>query len=172
MKKIRVLIPLILFSVPTFSQPIIELDSAEYFDFWVGEWSASWDEGDGVVELGTNTITKSLDDKVIIENFRITDGKNKGFKGMSMTVFQPRVNRWKQSWTDNQGGYYDFVGHFDKDKRIFKTAVTQKNNKQIQQRMVFHEVKMNSMIWDWELSVDGGESWALQWRIFYKKKVE
>jgi len=33
----------------------------QYFDFWVGEWNASWDEGEGKLGKGTNTIKKTLD---------------------------------------------------------------------------------------------------------------
>ncbi|MFY0598590.1 MAG: hypothetical protein JXR03_02890 [Cyclobacteriaceae bacterium] len=151
------------------AQNLQSLDSAQYFDFWVGEWTASWDEGNGVQKLGTNTITRSLDDKVIVENFRIVEGQSKGFKGMSMSVFQPRFNRWKQAWSDNQGGYFDFEGRFDGEKRIFQTQVVKRGEKKVQQRMIFYNITEKSMTWDWESSIDGGESWTLQWRIFYNK---
>ena len=150
-------------------QKLAILDSTEYFDFWVGEWTASWDEGNGVEQLGTNIITKSLDGKVIVENFRITGGQSKGFKGMSMSVFQPKTNTWKQAWTDNQGGYFDFTGTFDGNKRMFQTAVVERGDKKIQQRMVFYDITEKSMTWDWEISSDGGDTWKLQWRIFYEK---
>ncbi|WP_258103456.1 hypothetical protein [Marinoscillum sp. MHG1-6] len=153
----------------THSQSLMELDTTEYFDFWVGEWQVAWDEGNGVEVLGTNTIAKSLDDKVIIENFRITRGKSAGFKGMSMSVYQKRFKRWKQVWSDNQGGYFDFTGAVDGDKRMFATAVTEKNGKQQQQRMVFYDIEENSMTWDWEKTEDGGKTWSLLWRIFYTR---
>lgn len=150
-------------------QSLNELDSASYFDFWVGEWTASWDEGNGVEPLGTNTIEKILDGKVLQEHFRITAGKNKGFKGTSISVFQPRFNRWKQAWADSQGGYFDFEGAFEGDKRIFQTAVTERGGKEIRQRMVFYDIKEGSMTWDWEISQDGGDTWNLAWRIFYER---
>ncbi|MFT6866068.1 MAG: hypothetical protein ACJA08_000895 [Cyclobacteriaceae bacterium] len=169
MKKLSIILFLFVYSLTTLSQSLNNLDSASYFDFWVGDWTASWDEGNGMEQLGTNTITKSLDEKVIVENFRIIKGQSEGFKGMSMSVFQPRFNRWKQAWTDNQGGYFDFTGEFDGDKRIFKTLVTERASKQILQRMVFYDIQNDAMTWDWESSQDGGETWSLQWRIFYKK---
>ena len=39
-------------------------DVGKWFDFWVGKWDASWDEGEGKVGRGTNTITKVLDGTV------------------------------------------------------------------------------------------------------------
>lgn len=150
-------------------QPLTELDSAEYFDFWVGEWTASWDEGNGVEQFGTNTIEKQLDGKVLVENFRITSGKNAGFKGTSISVFQPRANQWKQAWADNQGGYFNFSGAFEADRRIFQTEVFDRNGQKVQQRMIFYNIEEDSMTWDWEMSQDGGESWNLVWRIFYER---
>jgi hypothetical protein len=166
-----VIITISLFFVSDLSaQPLSALDSANYFDFWVGEWTASWDEGNGIELLGTNTITKNLDNKIITEQFRIKKGKNAGFKGTSISVFQPQTNTWKQAWADNQAGYYDFTGAFEGDKRMFQTASTSTNGDVIMQRMVFYDITRLSMTWDWELSKDGGESWQLSWRIFYKKK--
>ena len=140
-----------------------------YFDFWLGKWEATWDEGEGKVGKGTNYIHKTLDGKVIQENFEITEGQNKGFKGKSFSVYNPKKNVWKQAWADNQSGYFDFVGEIDGDKRIFKTAVFEKGDKKIIQRMVFYNIKKDSMTWDWEISTDGGENWKLSWRINYKK---
>ncbi len=169
--KITLLFALLFAASSAYSQELSEMDSARYFDFWVGEWTASWDEGDGVKEFGTNTITRDLDEKVIVEQFRILDGQNAGFKGTSISVFQPGLNRWKQAWADSQGGYFDFTGDFEGEKRIFKTSMVEQGDKKIRQRMVFYNIKADSMTWDWERTEDGGETWILSWRIFYKRKT-
>lgn len=141
-----------------------------YFDFWVGKWDVTWDEGEGKIGRGTNHITKTLDEKVIQENFEILEGQSVGFKGTSISVYQPRFKRWKQAWADNNGGYYDFIGKFEGDKRIFQTEVFEtKEGKQFTQRMVFYDIKENSLTWDWESSMDGGKTWKLNWRINYKR---
>jgi hypothetical protein len=160
-----------LLAVPAFAQTDIEqLEPEEYFDFWVGEWEVSWDEGDGEMGYGTNIIEKTLDGMVIQENFRITEGGQKGFKGTSISVYQPRFDRWKQAWADNQGGYYDFLGKTDGNKRIFQTDVFElEDGREFTQRMVFYDITENSMTWDWEASEDGGDTWTLNWRIFYER---
>lgn len=141
-----------------------------YFDFWLGKWDATWDEGNGKKGKGTNHITRILDGKVIHEDFKILEGVNKGFKGKSMSVYHARFKTWKQSWTDNQGGFYYFKGKFEGEKRIFQTEVFDlKDGKKFTQRMVFYDIKEKSMTWDWESSNDGGETWKLNWRIFYTK---
>lgn len=139
------------------------------FDFWVGEWEAIWDEGGGKLGKGINHITKILDQKIIYESFEVLEGQNKGFKGTSISVFQPRLKKWKQAWADNQGGYYDFVGEFEGEKRIFKTAVVERNGESVVARMVFKDIKKDSFTWDWEASKNGGVTWTLLWRIQYKR---
>jgi len=145
-------------------------DPSLYFDFWIGEWEASWDEGEGKIGKGTNSIKRILDNKVILENFEITEGQSKGFKGTSISVYQTAIKTWKQSWADNQSTFYYFKGKTDGDNRIFQTEILEADDgRKITQRMVFKDIKKESMTWDWESSVDGGESWKLNWRINYTK---
>ena len=139
------------------------------FDFWVGSWEVSWDEGGGKRGSGTNTVTKIVDDKIICENFQIIKGQSQGFKGTSISVYQPEFKKWKQAWADNRGGYYDFEGEIDGDERIFKTMPRRIDGKKLVWRMVFRNIKKDSLIWDWEKSENGGKVWNLLWRIRYKR---
>ncbi len=145
-------------------------DTAKWFDFWLGEWEVSWQEGAGKTGKGTNTIRATLDGKVIEEQFRILEGQSKGFKGTSISVFNPLLKVWHQAWADNQGGYYDFIGSIEGDNRIFQTAPIEMGGKQVILRMVFHNIKPDSFIWDWESTEDEGNNWTLNWRIRYKRK--
>jgi hypothetical protein len=137
------------------------------FDFWVGEWDLTWKGSDGTLIKGTNIIEKILDGKVIQENFAFASGK---FKGTSISVYNPATKAWHQAWADTQGGYFDFIGEVDGDKRIFKTKLREVNGKKIIQRMVFYDIKRDSLTWDWESSTDGGTTWQLLWRINYTRK--
>lgn len=145
-----------------------ELDSSQFFDFWEGTWDATWKEGDAEGK-GRNELTWIHDGKVLQENFQVLQGQAKGFAGGSLSVFQPQTNTWRQAWADAQGGYYDFIGDFEGDKRIFKTHPREVNGKMVVQRMVFYDVQRDSFTWDWELSQDGGETWNLSWRINYTR---
>lgn len=170
MKNLLTLIFCLLLSVAHAQTTDLEkLDSAEYFNFWEGEWEGTWQEGENEGRA-TNSLAWKTDGKVLEENFEIIEGQSKGFQGTSISVFQPRTNTWRQAWADNQGGYYDFIGKFEGNKRIFQTHPKEVNGKTIIQRMVFYDIKPDSFMWDWELSVDGGESWKLNWRIQYKRK--
>lgn len=144
-----------------------------YYDFWLGSWNASWDEGDGKVGRGTNRITYILDSTVIHEDFRILEGQSKGFKGTSISTYQKQLKTWKQAWADNQTGFLYFLGKIDGNKRIFQTpSVERPDGTQLTQRMVFYDIQEDSFMWDWETSKDGGESWTLNWRITYERRED
>jgi len=145
-------------------------DTTQWFDFWIGKWDLSWDKGEGKKGSGINEITKTLDGKVIQENFNIISGKSKGFKGTSISVFNPRKSTWHQAWADSNGGYYNFKGEVDGDKRIFLTELLEMDDgREFIQRMVFYDIGKNKLTWDWEYSNDGGKTWKLSWRIHYER---
>lgn len=150
---------------------ISELKPSEYFDFWLGQWTLSWQSTDSTIGKGENYILKTLNDQVIQENFRVTNDPNmKNFEGKSWSVYNKSNKTWYQTWVDNQGAYLDFVGEVDGEKRIFKRVSKQSADNSIQQRMVFYNIQQDSFTWDWENSSDHGKTWVLRWRIEYKRK--
>lgn len=146
-------------------------EPSDLLDFWVGTWEVSWDEPEGKKGRGVNRIEKTMDDSVIQEHFEVHEGRAKGFKGTSISVYQPRTGKWRQSWADSQGGFFCFIGDLHGDRKIFQTAIREtEDGKRNTQRMVFHHIESDAMIWDWESSSDGGETWTLNWQINYKRK--
>ena len=146
---------------------IIPIENA--FDFWVGDWDVHWINPDSSYTYGDNLIEKRLDGKVIQEHF--IDSIS-GFMGTSISVYGIADSIWHQSWADNAGGYFNFYGIIDGKKRIFQTKPKKRNGKMIIQQMVFYNIEENDFTWDWESSIDGGETWKLVWQIFYERKVE
>ncbi len=145
-------------------------DSSDFFNFWEGTWEGTWPEANNTVGKATNRIEWTTGGKVLQENFEITAGQNRGFIGTSISVFNATTKIWRQAWADNQGGYFDFIGDFDGNKRIFKTHPREVKGQMIISRMVFYDLKKDSFMWDWERSTDGGETWSLNWRISYVRK--
>jgi hypothetical protein len=144
-------------------------DDKTMFDFWVGKWEVSWEEAEGKIGKGTNNVVRILDNTVIQENFKTEEGSSKGYLGTSISVYNPKRKTWHQGYADNQGAYFSFIGERSGDKRIFKTETVTPAGKPIVQRMVFYNIKPDSMTWDWESSEDGGKTWKLNWRINYKR---
>lgn len=132
------------------------------FDFWVGTWDLTWDKD----KKGTNTITRVLGDCVIQEHFN--GGDSMTLRGMSVSTYNPRNGKWYQTWVDNDGTYLDFVGGMQGDKMILARTAT-RDGKEFRQRMVFHDIKPDSLIWDWQRSKDEGKTWENLWTIHYRR---
>ena len=138
---------------------------ANSFDFWVGDWNLTWTDANGGSGKGTNKLVTILDDKVIQEHFEAHEGALSGYKGTSISVYNPQNQTWHQTWQDNQGGNIVFTGRVDGDKKYFETVLNNGN----QSRMVFHSFSEEGFTWDWEATTDGGKNWTLNWQINYRK---
>jgi len=152
-----------------FAQSDSACDSPEchQFDFWIGNWKATWQDSTGSEYIGANSINKILGGCVIAENFDGNPGVN--FTGKSFSVFSPKENIWKQTWVDSQGGYMLFSGGMEDNKMIlFREVETKKG--MVLQRMVFYNITKDSFDWNWEASFDNGMNWKLNWLIHYLRK--
>jgi hypothetical protein len=130
-------------------------------DFWLGEWDLTWEGG-----TGTNVVTREFGGCVIHENFH-----SEGLIGSSVSVWIPRLGTWKQTWVDDSGSYLDFTGGPTEDGRFVFSRELPPQAKSTHQRMVFHDITADSLVWDWQSSADGGETWAMQWQIHYRRRT-
>lgn len=139
--------------------------SADDFDFWVGQWNLTW----GSDGQATNTITRELDGKVIREQFDARPGDR--LVGTSLSVYDARSDEWKQTWADNTGAYLDFTGGLNPDgtMELFRPA-TSPDGEPMLQRMLWYNIRPNSLDWNWERSLDGGQSWQTVWKIHYERR--
>lgn len=165
MKKLIIILSL---AVSAFVAEAQNMD-ASTFDFWEGTWELRWTDANGQAGSGTNVINRISGGKVLHENFSATKGQLAGFQGTSISVFNPNTSTWHQTWMDNQGGNLIFTGSVEGDRKIFSTASQTINGQTTQSRMVFYSFTEDSFTWDWERTTDGGKTWTLNWRIFYKR---
>lgn len=140
-------------------------------DFWLGEWDLTWTGGqggtpEGETGRGTNTITRTLDDCVIEEQFRMP-----GFEGMSVSVFATRTNDWRQTWVDSQGGYIALRGGMiDRRMELRTQPFTNPAGDEQVNRMIWTNVTQDSLDWTWQRSLDGGVHWEDTWLIHYVRR--
>lgn len=170
MKRIHIMSLTFFFSFSLFAQQTVRQDST-LFDFWVGSWDLTWKDPDSTTAHGTNTITKTLDGKVIHENFEGLTGQSKGFKGESISILDNRTGEWKQTWVDNQSAYLPFTGGGTiSGERYFGQEFVGKKGALVKQKMVFHNITSAAFVWDWMSSLDSGKTWNVQWTINYQRK--
>lgn len=138
-------------------------------DFWVGVWDVRWEAASGIpAGQGVNTITRAYGDCVIQEAF---DGgpATGGLIGHSVSTYHAPLQRWRQTWVDNQGGYFALVGGPEGDDFVLVSSRVTDNAPV--QRMVFTDITPDSLTWRWQRTPDGGATWADQWVIQYTRRA-
>jgi hypothetical protein len=129
-------------------------------DFWVGSWRCTWDDGHG-----SNTISRALDDRVILERFEAVAPEP--FSGMSVSVLGAD-NVWRQTWVDSTGNYWHFEGGPQPDGTfVFATPGRVDDDRRFK-RMVFSDISPDGLSWRWEHS-DDAETWSERWAISYQR---
>lgn len=145
-----------------------EASEARQLDFWVGEWKLTWESG-RIFEAGegTNVVRPILGGCVILETFRYPEG---AYYGSSVSTFNPNTGEWHQTWVDNYGGYLDFTGGPQDDGSTVLSRQFEHEGQTVSQRMVFHNVNEDSLDWNWERSLDEGETWETLWAVHYERQ--
>lgn len=139
-------------------------------EFWVGEWDLTWPGNNpGEVAHGTNSIKRILDGCIVEETF--SGGDAMPLRGRSVSVYDIRARKWKQTWVDNEGGYLDLTGESKDGQMILACESLRADGTKGLQRMVFKNITHDEFDWSWEASKDGGKTWTVAWPIHYKRKA-
>jgi len=93
--------------------------------------------------------------------FVATDGDS------AIRMFDRATKQWRQVWVDNTASSLDFTAARVDGDMAFVRQFT-KDGKTTHQRMVFRDVKPDSLQWLWQSSPDG-RAWTTQWDIEYKR---
>jgi Protein of unknown function (DUF1579) len=151
------------------SQPCSEPEQKQ-LEFWLGDWNLTWPgQNGGEAGHGTNSIKRVLDGCVVQENF--SGEKSMPLRGTSVSLFDARAGKWKQTWVDNEGSYLDFTGEFKDGQMVLSREFMKPDGSKVQQRMVFKNIIPGEFDWSWERSLDGGKTWQVMWSIHYKRKA-
>lgn len=148
--------------------PAAPCSGAEYrqMDFWLGAWDASWDATAGSpAGTGSNTISKTHGDCVIRGGF-----SGGGLNGRSLSMYDAASGQWRQSWVDDQGGYFALAGGFVGDRFILENTRLDDDDPHL--RIVFEDIRADAITWRWQRSADAGESWSDLWVIAYTRRAE
>jgi hypothetical protein len=138
-------------------------------DFWLGDWDVRWDASPGQpAGTGANIITRDFDGCVIHEHF--SGGPSTGnLLGESWSSYQAPAQSWRQTWVDNQGGYFALVGGPQDGKFVLVSNTLTDNTPR--QRMVFEDITPSAFTWRWQRTADKGATWADAWVIHYTRRA-
>jgi hypothetical protein len=142
-------------------------DGQHDFDFNIGVWHthikrildpfASSSES---VELnGTVTVRKVWDGKAELEEIE-ADGPKGHWEGLTLFLYNPSAHQWSQSFANSKVGTLSSnVGEF-KDGRVVLIGQDTVNDKTIQVRAVWSDIKPDSHQYEESYSNDGGTTWV------------
>ena len=146
--------------------PGCDAPESHELDFWLGDWDLTYTQA-GKVDHSRNRVTKTLDGCVVMEEFSGAPGV--ALDGRSVSMYDRTASKWKQTWVDNNGAYLDFVGGPEPGRFVLARSF-ERGGKSVRQRMVFQDIRPDSLKWLWQRSDDGGATWATQWEIDYRRR--
>lgn len=149
--------------------PPCSTEEYRQLDFWVGEWIATWNNPDGTKGTGKNLITRDeYGPCVITERFSTDDGSLKGF---SISTYFRAAGEWRQTWMDDQGGYYDLFGGPDLVPGAkFGLETYRRDSTAPFARMIWTDVKPDSFTWRWQKRATAKDEWRDSWVIDYRRE--
>jgi hypothetical protein len=144
------------------------------FDFWIGDWTlvvkarAAPDSPTWTEAKGTQHVEAILGGCAIAEHFA-ADGPGPAWAGTSLSVWQPALGAWRQTWVDDQGSYLAFTGGVQDGAMTLVGEAQTQGTATAQKRMRFERVTADALHWVWQLSRDGGRTWQDQLVIEYRR---
>lgn len=136
-------------------------EEARQLDFWIGEWDCEWDGG-----RCSNRVEAALGGCVILESFEGRPGLD--LQGMSMSLYDVTIGKWRQTWADSWGNWFDLVGEF-RDGRM-ELYADEPRHRGARLRMLFDDIEHDRFRWTWSRSHDDGITWDLLWELRYTRR--
>jgi hypothetical protein len=133
------------------------------FDFWIGEWEVF--DFKSNTPVGQNTIRR-VHGCTLEENWRGTPGDT----GTSFNAYRADQKRWHQVWVNDAGAFLHLEGEFKDGKMVLVgEAVRPRRGVAVQNRVTW-SVVANGVRQYWEISTDGGKTWAVDFDGLYRRK--
>ena len=135
------------------------------FDFWIGNWTTRWKDAAGRSHKGSNVVLAL--DRRIRELFE-GPSKPRRYVGVSVSDWNVASSMWEQEYWDNTG-YHEFFRGGRRGDRFVLDQVHREPDPKARRRLVWSRIKVDSLLWDYEWSEDGGRTWASSWHIDYRR---
>ena len=133
------------------------------FDFWVGRWNVHRADTDQLV--ARSVIQKVYRGCAVQENWMPLDGAGGG----SLNSYRPKINEWRQFWTDAANEVHDYTGAWDGQRMLFTgTSVNETGGQRIL-RMTFERLRDGNVVQTGYESPDEGKSWETRYRLVYRR---
>ena len=136
------------------------------FDFWIGNWATRWKDAAGRSHKGSNVVLKI--DQRIRELFE-GPSRPRHYVGASVSEWNPASLAWNQEYWDNSGYHAFFQGGWRGDRFILD-QLEGHVLPTLRRRLVWHAIRNDTLLWDYEATEDGGRTWASTWHVTYSRR--
>jgi hypothetical protein len=146
-------------------------DGSHDFDFEIGTWhthlkrllhpltgSTTWVEYNG-----TSVVRKIWNGRANLVELEV-DGPTGHIEGLSLRLYNPEAHQWSLNYANSQTGTLGVptVGEFKNGRGAFYDRETY-NGHMILVRNVWSDITADSCHFEQAFSVDGGQSWEVNW---------
>jgi len=151
--------------------PGCDSPESHQLDFWVGKWEVHPNGADKII--AHSLIEKKYAGCAIRENW-MPLGKERSGGGGSLSSFDPKAGRWRQTWVDSSGSRADFEGGFAGG--VMSITGTWPNfigpGQDALVRMNY-QLQPDGQVRQWgEASADGGKTWKASFDFLYRRVAE
>lgn len=144
------------------AHPCMHNDNYRSLDFWIGEWNVRTAQGQ---PAGENSIQMLTDGCVVAEYYHRDD-----YAGTSISMYDKKEKRWRQIWSDNQGGVTEFTGEqTDTGMRFTATGKTM-DGKTVTKRTTLSALGPDKVRQLAEYTTDDGATWSVMYDLMYIRK--
>lgn len=133
---------------------------AQQFDFWIGTWVVSTEDGSVV---GQSRIEPILDRCVLQETWAGVSGS----AGTSLNFFDTTRNKWRQFWVWREGTTLELEGGLVDGAMVLEGDSIEKGSP-ARNRITWTKAPDGSVRQLWELSLDEGKSWKTLFDGIYR----
>jgi hypothetical protein len=133
------------------------------FDFWIGDWDV-FEEG-GSVEEAHATVTRVQDGCGLRELYSGKDGSG----GESLSMYDPAIAEWQQTWVSNRGQIVVIHGDLQGQRMVLSGT----DHGPTSQRLVrgVWQPEKNGVRETAERSSDGGKTWTPWFDLSFRPHV-
>lgn len=148
------------------ARPCVYNERARDLDFWIGNWDVYNKAGQ---YSGSNRVESELGECVIHENWT---SPVSGLNGQSFSTYDPAIGKWRQTWVDNQGATYMFVGELVDGAMVFSRASENAEGDTILTRMTLAPLEDGKIHQFGQNSMDNGKTWTTNFDLIYMRKSD
>ena len=146
--------------------PCVEAAERHRFDFWIGEWEVTAQQGG--TRVGSSVIQSVSGGCALLENWTSA----RGGQGKSLNAYNPAVGQWQQYWIGQDGNPTEFrESSWSGPSIVFRAhAAATGTTPATEQRLTFTPVDSVTVRQHGETSTDGGATWKTQYDFYYHRK--